>query len=68
MSPSEGSIYCQVNKSAWPSTVVNNKLSLVVSKVEEHFILLPLCRHAPLGHDIQSCGIHLNFLAVGDIL
>ena len=67
MSPSEGNIFCQVNKSARLSTVVDYKSKIIVSKVQEHLNFLLLCQDRPLGYGFECGGIHLDLLTIDNM-
>ena len=51
MSPSEGHIFCQLDEGTCFSTVVNNKLIVIISKDQECVNILPLSGDGPFGHD-----------------
>ena len=64
----EWNIFYQVDKGACLGTAVNDKSSVIISKVSQCLNCLLLRWDRPLGHAFQFQDIHLDFLTIDDML
>ena len=64
MSTTKSNIVWQVDKMACFSTVINNKLMIVVNKASECYNFFFLYWNEPLKHGVKFCRIHLSFLTI----